>query len=359
MRGKTIALGILVISLTCFSVGAQESRPPFTKAEILKALQPVPGKRVEQGDLAGEIAARGVSFKVDEKTLEDFRRAGARGFVIEAIKRAASDSERPKLQSQPTEARPVESAITDREPSAEEIKRRPFQDQARYHAGKFLEELPNFIVTQIVSRFVRTPGKQDWQTQDKLEIELTYSDKDGEKFKLLKVDGRPTSQKYETLGGATSTGEFGGMIAALVDPQSRAQFKELRKEEFRGRKTVVYDFAVKKAHSVYQLNHQPSGRKTTVGYQGTVWIDLETARMLRVEYAAEGILPNFPLTMAESAVEYDWVTVAGNRYFLPIYAEFILGNEPSRFYQRNVVEFRNYRVFDTDVKLILEKDPPN
>jgi hypothetical protein len=363
MRKKTIALGILALCLWCSGAGAQDSKSPLTKDEILKALQPVPGKRVEQGDLAGAIADRGIGFKVDEKTLAEFRKAGARGFVIEAIQKAAEEAARPKLQTLPAETetpeiKPDEKALARREPTEDEIKRWPFEDQARYHAGKFLEDLPNFVVNQIVSRSYRTPEKNDWQPQDKLEIESTYSDKDGEKFKLLKINDRDTTQSYEALGGATSTGEFGGMIAALVSPQTEAQFKEIRAEQFRGRKTRVFDFVVKKANSVHVITDKPSGRKVTTGYQGTIWVDAETARILRVEHSADGIPASFPLTVAEYAVEYDWVTIAGNKYFMPVSAEMILGNEAKRFYQRNVVEFRNYRVFETDVKVILEKDPP-
>src|SRR5262245_7965315 len=250
---KNIAPGILIFCLSFHNVVAQENKTPFTKAEILKALQPVPGKRVEQGDLAGEIATRGISFTIDEKTLEEFRKAGARGFVIAAIQIAAGAATTPKLPPRPTGAIPSENAVTDGKPSEEEIKRWPFQVQARYRAGMFIEELPNFISTQNVSRSLRTPAKKDWQLQDTLEIELTYNHKDGEKFKLLKINGRPSSQSYESVSGATSKGEFGGYIGALLDPHSQAQFKELRKEDFRGYKTVLYDFRILKTNSPHVL----------------------------------------------------------------------------------------------------------
>ena len=79
----------------------QEARKPFTKQEILRLLKPTPGTRYEQGDLAGEIAQRGIAFPVDEKTLDELRKAGARSFVIDAIQKAAQNEAQEQTQEQP------------------------------------------------------------------------------------------------------------------------------------------------------------------------------------------------------------------------------------------------------------------
>jgi hypothetical protein len=346
-------------------VFGQDTTKPFTKAELLRLLKPAPGKRIAQGDLAGEIAARGIAFPVDEKTLEEFRTAGARAFVIDAIKQAAIDATRPKLQVPLPEPPPKPTAETVRqkeeeqgEPAAADLAKLPLIEQTRYHALKFLDELPNFIVTQFVSRSIQTPEKKDWQEQDKLEIELTYSAQKGEKFKLIKVNDRPSSMSYESLGGATSTGEFGTMLAGLFDPQSQAQFKEVRRETFKGRPTVLFEFAVKKAFSTNVITDKTSGRSVTAAYTGTIWVEADTARVLRLEQAAEDIQRGFPISVVESAVEYDWVKVGEQKYLLHTFAEVLLGSDINRIYSRNVIELKNYKVFETGIKMILEKEPP-
>jgi hypothetical protein len=73
------------------------------------------------------------------------------------------------------------------------------------------------------------------------------------------VNDRPSSMSYESLGGATSTGEFGTMLAGLFDPQSQAQFKEVRRETFKGRPTVLFEFAVKK--SVFHQRHHRQNQR--------------------------------------------------------------------------------------------------
>src|SRR5204862_5006281 len=103
------------------------------------------------------------------------------------------------------------------------------------------------------------------------------------------------------------------------------EFKELRNETFRGHKTVVFDFKVRKAHSQNQITEKTSGRSVITAYQGSVWIDTETKRVLRIEQSSEDIPPGFPITLSESAVEYDWITISGERYLLPVRAEVLLG----------------------------------
>jgi hypothetical protein len=231
----------------------------------------------------------------------------------------------------------------------------PLLEQARYHAEEFMNDLPNFVVTQIVTRSVRTPGKKDWRRQDKLEIEVSYRAKTGEQFKLVRYNDKPTQITYDQLKGATSTGEFGSILGALFSPQSQAEFKEVRRETFHGHQTVIYNFSVKKMFSSDTITDGNSGRAVTTAYSGSVWIDTESGRVLRIKQSAEDIPPGFSITLAERAVEYDWITIDGQRYLLPVYADVILGNDLKRYYLRNVIELRNYHMFDTDLKILPEK----
>jgi hypothetical protein len=231
----------------------------------------------------------------------------------------------------------------------------PLLDQARSHAAEFINDLPNFVVTQIVTRSVRTPGKKDWRRQDKLEIEVSYRSKTGEQFKLLRYNDKPAQMTYDQLKGATSTGEFGSILAALFSPESQAEFKEIRREIFHGHQTLIYNFMVQKMFSGNTITDGNTGRAVTTAYSGSIWIDTESGRVLRIKQTAEDIPPGFPITSAERAIEYEWITLDGQRYLLPIYAEMILGNDLKQSYLRNVIELRNYHKFDTDLKILLDK----
>ena len=72
---------------------------------------------------------------------------------------------------------------------------------------------------------------------------------------------------------------------------------------------------------------------------------------MRIESPNEGMPANFPITLSENAVEYDWVTIDGKRYLLPVRAELLLGRDRDKFYMRNVIEFRGYQKFEAKIKI--------
>jgi hypothetical protein len=326
--GKQIVFATFLLS-TCSVFGGngfgQEAKKPFTKQEILRLLTPPPGTRYEQGNLGGEIVQRGIDFPADENG--------------------------PSSPDSPSKA--TEEA--QRDAPKIDVAKLPLLDQARNHAAEYMDDLPNFVVTQIVTRSVRTAQKKDWQQQDKLEIEVSYSAKTGEQFKLVRYNDKTTQMTYDQLKGATTAGEFGSILGALFSPESRAEFKEVRRETFHGHQTVIYDFMVRKEFSSNTITDGNSGRAVTTAYSGRVWIDTESGRTLRIEQSSDGIQPGFPITLAKRSVEYDWTIIDRQRYLLPVYAEVILGNDHKRYYLRNVIELRNYRMFDTDLKILPEK----
>jgi len=181
---------------------------------------------------------------------------------------------------------------------------------------------------------------------------LTFRADKGEEYKLISVDGKPARQSYDQLGGSTSAGEFGSFLASLFAPPSKARFREIKHETFRNRDTVIYDYYVAKVNSTISITDKVSGRTITAGYKGSLWIDPETKQVLRVEAQDVEIPPDFPINMAENSVEYDWVTIAGERYLLPAEAQVLMGRDRDRYYMKNVIEFRNYHKYEGDVKLI-------
>lgn len=227
----------------------------------------------------------------------------------------------------------------------------PLLDEAREHALDFADELPNFIVTQYVTRTKQTLPNKEWKIDDQLEIEITFRTGKGEDFTLLRVDGKPAKKTYQEIKGSTSTGEFGSMLAMAFAPQRQAVFMEVMRETIRGHPTVVYSFKVDKANSSTSLSDSKNGKTIVVGYTGRVWIDTESRRVLRIQTSDDEMPKGFLITQAESTVEYDWVMIAGERYLVPVRAEVQVGFAAQKFYTKNVIEFRNYRRFETKIKI--------
>jgi hypothetical protein len=348
-RAAIALIHILGFGLT---LSAAPQQGPLTKQEIISLLKQSAPQKVSQAEIVAEIEQRGVAFAADEKVIKELERAGGRSFLLDAVKRAARNVGRPEVDPKDFGEANAKGEATAKGPAgAEAPAPLPLIEQARRHALEYAGELPNFIVDQVVTRYIRTPETKNWKLDDTLEIELTYREGAGEQYRLVRINGSQAKRSYESLGGSTSTGEFGSMLAAVFHPQSKTEFKEAKKDTLNGRATVLYDFAVKKANSKSLIEDKESGQKTVAAYSGSVWIDAETKMVLRIESANEGMPQGFPVTLSEAAVEYDWVTIAGERHLLPIRAEVLLGRDSDRVYTRNVIEFKNYKKFEGKIKL--------
>ncbi|AEP12311.1 hypothetical protein [Chloracidobacterium thermophilum] len=337
-------------------------------------------QRVRQGQITTdaairELRQRGITFEVTDEVLDRARQLGAPGALITALVELTfqpSPKPSPTARPQPTrtipsgpvpassapprdQAEPVsdEPSEASAEDETARLSQLPLIEQARFHALRSADDLPDFIVTQTIRRMVRD-GRGQWQTRDILETEVRVEG-GRERVELLSINGRATQRRYEDVGGATSVGDFSGQLAAPFLPSTNTRFREARRERYRGRLCRVYDFVVPKANSGYTLTVRLSDgtpQRIQVGYQGSLWIDEATKRVLRIEHTATDIPPGFPMSQVESAVDYDWVTILGKNYWMPLTAETIQVSDAYRQAFRNVSEFRNYRKFEGDVKII-------
>ena len=89
---------------------------------------------------------------------------------------------------------------------------------------------------------------------------------------------------------------------------------EIKGEDFKEGLTAIVSVRVPDPHD-------DDERNTVAAYTGSMWIDTESKGVLRIEVAYEGMPPRFPVSMSETAVEYDWVTIGDQRYLLPVRAE--------------------------------------
>jgi hypothetical protein len=325
---------------------AQETLQPITKAEIIALLKKTDQRNLSQSEVVDEVERRGLAFKADDATLNELKQNGARVFLLDAIKRLSDNGGKPPVVADASEIEADREKV-----KAEAFDKLPFIEKTRQRALEYSAELPNFIVTQHIKRYLQMPDAKDWKLDDTLEVELRFSATEGEQFKVVKVNGKAMQKSYDDISGTTSSGEFGSLLASIFSWQSKAEFKEVKKEVINKRPTLIYDFNIKKANSRSVITDRQSGQKAIAGYSGSMWIDVETHQVLRIEAANEGMPANFPITLSENAVDYDWVTIDGNRYLLPVRAELLLGRDRDRFYMRNVIEFHGYQKFEAKIKI--------
>jgi len=233
--------------------------------------------------------------------------------------------------------------------------------------------MPDFLVKQIIKRSVAYGSTANWIPQDNLTLAVGYRANRGEEYKLLTVNGMPAGPEVQASGdyskyvpkGASSSGvEYISALADVFKPESKTEFRVVDTDTIQTRRTVVYEYTIKKDNSQLSLSLQDTGARAVVGSRGRLWIDRELDRVLRFEQIATEIPPDFPITAASSLIDYDWVSINERKYLLPTHSEILLTTVNPKFVlqSRNDVRFRSYQKFGAELKVVDEvgedDDPP-
>ncbi len=181
--------------------------------------------------------------------------------------------------------------------------------------------------------------------------ELTYFDKK-EHYKILTVANRPTTDAtIENLSGTRSTGEFGTSMRALFEPATQTSFRLEGRDQSNGHEAIRIGYQVPKETSSRSINYN-NERTIITAYRGRCWIDPESFNIVRLEDKAINIPDSFPITKSEGATDYDLADIGGRKYWLPVRAEVLLVEGGAKLHTRNVIEFKRYRKFEAEVRIV-------
>jgi hypothetical protein len=251
-----------------------------------------------------------------------------------------SATARPSLHSDDPDNAP---RLGQRAPADED----PFIEQARDAAFAFSETLPNYVVKQYTTRYATgggRGGRTSWQVLDNVTADVVEEDGE-EKYKNVLINGKPPLRSAEKTG-TWSKGEFSSLLKDLFSPVTNADFHGKRAATIVNRPAWRYEFTVQQPNSHWHVEVDAGAYMP--GYSGSVWIDKENYRVLRIEMAAEGMPGSFPLDQVEWAVDYDYVAIGEGRFLLPVHSETLSCERGTNLCSRNVIDFRNYRKFTAD-----------
>jgi hypothetical protein len=254
----------------------------------------------------------------------------------------------PEPEAQPEEVPPNVHIHTGAMPAGPDD---PAIAKAREAAVTFLESLPRFSAKQNTTRYVQEGARSQWQAQDLVTANLVYRD-GAEEYTDVKVNNKP-SKKAETAGLHT-TGEFGTIMNNLFDPDTGAIFTKPTQVQIRGRKAWSYKFSVIRTRSDFRI--ETPSQLFYSPYQGTVWIDFETSRLLRIEMQAAELPKAFPFDTVELNIDYDFIRLDGAAQFLlPTESEALNCIRGTPVCMKNTTSFRNYVKFDAKSDIIFDK----
>jgi len=340
-------LSLLVVSSLTSPLIAQ-SQQPLTSKEVVSWLYQLPRYPEKRDELVDEIRKRGIGFPLTD---------GMRSLVATKsgndalLRRTLEEAERRRVN-------PTASTLPPATEGNELLERTRNVTLAAANA------MPDFIVKQLIRRSVAYGTTTNWIPQDTLAIAVGYRANQGEEYRLLTVNGMPPgaevkeSKDYSKyVKGATSSGvEYISALADIFKPESKTEFRMVDTDVVQTRRTIVYEYVVKKEQSQLTLSVGNTGASAVVGSQGRMWIDRELDRVLRFEQIATEIPGGFPITAASSLIDYDWVNINEHKYLLPFHSEILMTTVEPKFVlqSRNDVRFRSYQKFGAELKVIDE-----
>ena len=341
---------VTLLVLVGFSAVAFPQQKPLTQAEYVKMLYALEKNPSTKTDVVDALRQRGIAFVLTDGVRGLTR---SKGRNDEELKRALEEAERRRLDPEGS-----------RLPAPNEIE--GFIEKARGRALEAVAEMPDFVVKQLITRSEAYAGTGNWRPYDTLVIAVSYSSEKGEQYRLLAKNGAPvldsvTKGSYSGLEGATSGGEFVEDLAKIFKPDSKTRFELVTTDVIRHRRALVYDYTIDiennkdggvglKGRGGALVDSAPAGEK------GRVWIDRDSGQVLRIDYRLTDIAPTFAVKAVTKSIDYDIVDIAGEKYLLPIISDFrgTVQVGSKRFESRNVIRFRNYQRYGTEVKIVEE-----
>jgi hypothetical protein len=149
--------------------------------------------------------------------------------------------------------------------------------------------------------------------------------------------------------GSWSYGDWSTTLMEVLHPGNEGKFtlrpEGKNQETVEGISTVIYDFSVSQPRSQWEIRF---GSSIKPAYTGSIWIDPDSGRTLRIERQARRLPADYGMDIAEMSLDYGWVTIADQRYLLPLRSSNLACATASTKCVRNDIEFTNYRKFATE-----------
>jgi hypothetical protein len=248
-------------------------------------------------------------------------------------------------------AESAHAAIPD-QPAVIPIQDDPIIAKAREAAFSYSETLPNYLVQQMTTRYQSDRPKSSWTALDVVTADVTVQD-GRESYKNIKVGSKSTDKPMDEIEGTRSTGEFSTMLQQLLE-NGAAKFRSAGTDTIHNRPAYKYTFEIPRELSRWRI--EAPSQLYYPATKGSIWIDKETARVLRIEQQGKPMPALFPFDTIESTTDWEFIRLGtAGPYLLPVEAEVLSCQRGTSICSRNKIEFRNYRKFGADTSITFDQ----
>ena len=119
---------------------------------------------------------------------------------------------------------------------------------------------------------------------------------------------------------------------------------------------MAFGYSVEQANSQWGIEYEKKDH-IVPAYSGRILIDKDTHVVMRVTLNADNIPATFPVKMATTILDYDYVDISGHQFLLPLKSETQMSADG--VLSRNDTEFRLYRKYsaEAEIKYDITPDP--
>jgi hypothetical protein len=213
--------------------------------------------------------------------------------------------------------------------------------------------LPNYTCTMTVDRFERPPKAKEFARLDRVRLEVAMVSN----HELYAWPGSKSFQDRPLQDmlpeGTISTGEFGILPRAIFLGGGTA-FRYAGIEERNGRKVHHFLFRVPRALSRYRTMFPQVS--DVVGYEGSVWNDVETLDLVRIDMVLTEIPASLPLRNGHIVIDYARMPVGASDFLLPQSVDSLFNVEGRE--NRNQTSFSGCREYRTESSISFDAPTP-
>lgn len=331
----------------CLTAVAVSAQPKYSVAQLVAFVRSAIQLKQPDKDVAAQLHSMHLSEKLEDVKIEMLQGEGAGPKTVAVLKELGTSSQ--SLVVAPPPPPPV---VRKSKPPPSYAEQQKIIDQMREYALNYSSTLPDFVCKQITQRYYDPLGHENWRTSDVIAAKLSYVGQQ-EHYEVLMANGQPVLNKdMHSLGGTTSTGEFGSLLKYIFDPKSDAEFHWDRWGNIRTRLTHVFTFSVDQAHSTWGITDGETKRTVTPAYNGFIYVDSKTGQIVRINMQSVDIPADFPIQLANTQLDYDFTELSGQQFLLPLKAEIRL--DRGRYETKNDVKFLYYQKFSADAVITFD-----
>jgi hypothetical protein len=289
--------------------------------------------------------------KLDPQTVEDLQSAGAGPKTVAALKGMMSATV--SLTAAPPPPPPKVYVQPDPPPYEEQ---QNLIREIRDYALNYTKTLPDFLCLQMTRRFVDPRGTGTFGgPADTIAAKLSYAEQK-ETYEVLQRNGivvpKGTDIHSKTLGGTTSSGDFGSMLRYIFEPASDASIGWEKWGNLDGHLMYVFNYAVDQSHSKWGISDGETQREVVPAYRGLVYVDRDTRKIMKLTFKSVDIPADFPIQLVEEDLSYAYADISGQKFLLPLRADVRLNR--GSYKSKNETDFRSYHKYSASSDIVFD-----